>query len=431
MPVSIQRKVGFEYETGAPALTTTNGPLTPAEESGLVQLPTDDGAARHGGGNIHHLAKSDILVDNATYKVTAEEPGGGLDWSTVELVVKEQEENAQGRGRLIASLNALADVVADIQSRTASAAMTIAAAGPGGAVPDPNRFVINMGMNSGDPQMTAGVGLSRIATMMEAVGQPAGLAAQPPVQRLDLGGQRADDFRTVGVAPAAARHAIGAYLPGVPARTGNPAPFNANYDELIGLLSLIGSYLKTGERAHQYAKGIAPLMARNNFATIFAKLAAPVRVFFDANNQDEWVRLGAQLLNSLGIAGGLDANVFAGGVDIGIDPDDLTRRMWLRGMPQGHDYLSRNEWPTAADRPFIMGMGALPGVGEAVGAGGPAPNIAPILEFRRMRKSMTFAEFADVALGAFDYVVRVNAIQPQQYSPHARTAQEQATGRLV
>ena len=80
---------------------------------------------------------------------------------------------------------------------------------------------------------------------------------------MDLGGQA--DFTLVGNAPEHARQGINNFIaavgPGV-----LPPGFPSG--ELIGLCALLLSYIQRGQVGQIFAKQIAPLMARTDFASV-------------------------------------------------------------------------------------------------------------------------------------------------------------------
>jgi hypothetical protein len=443
--------IGFEFETSMPVREASRH-LTPQEEAGTTpianppsfqQCDLHTGAPYAGAGEwARGMPKGAVLLRGADFKVTAEE-SGTHPWDTLEVVFEHLPENNAGRNRLIVALNEVATLFDEIAKRPHSTALTLAPALNAAAVPTPNAFVTRWGNAVGEPQVTAGVRLDRLAHFMERVGGTNADRQNPSVERFDLGYQfpREDDFLLVGNASGIARMAMIDYLKGFRGRNAHLAnPFAEDYDELVGLLALITTYLVCGQRNEQYPKGIAPIMARNNLAMIFSKLHPAVQTHFSVPNRNEWIALCQSLVTYSGVDGDLNTPLFPNMANARFNT--VSRRQWLDQLPQGTDLLTRFTWPVALEQTGIMSMGGLvdPATGHAGGTAGAHPGesvgtppntvVAPVFELRRMTKNVPYRQFMDVALGAFDWIVSVNNRLDQPYQRHVRTAQETASGRL-
>jgi hypothetical protein len=441
--------IGFEFETSMPVREASRQ-LTPQEEAGTTpiaapshqQCDLQTGAPYVAPGEwARGMPKGTVLLRGADFKVTAEE-SGTQNWDTLEIVFEHVPENNNGRNRLIVALNEVAALFDEIAKRPHSNALTLVSALNAGSVPTPTSFITRWGSAVGEPQVTAGIRLDRLAHAMERIGGTNADRNDPSIERFDLGYQvpREDDFVLVGTASGIAQVAMIDYLKGFAVRhPGAARPFSEIYEELTGLLALITTYLVCGQRNEQYPKGIAPIMARNNLAMIFSKLHPAVLAHFTIPNRNEWTALCESLVRFAGVNGNLDTPLFP---NMNGDFDSVTRRQWLDQLPQGTDLLTRYSWPIAAEQQYIMSMGALvdpatgqPGgtagahLGESVGTPG-HQTMAPVFELRRMTKNIPYSQFMDVALGAFDWIVSVNNQQLQPYQRHVRSAQENATGRL-
>jgi hypothetical protein len=178
-------------------------------------------------------------------------------------------------------------------------------------------------------------------------------------------------------------------------------------DKLRGLVALIITYIEAARYPlPNYAKAIAPVMARTDFAAMFAQLPDEEKTYFSNNNGAEWVRLleaVPDFANAVNLANGtvvpavdMTQPLFEGGIyhskpgfNHGI-LDTLTRDMWLRGMTQGTDYLTRKHIAATGAgkvaKPQIESLGSHGNKTEKVGLE-PTPNArtnAPIFELRGM-----------------------------------------------
>jgi hypothetical protein len=202
---------------------------------------------------------------------------------------------------------------------------------------------------------------------------------------------------------------------------------------LTGLLALMVSYLRKADGGAQaYAKGIAPLMARTNFTTMFRSLRKGEQRFFGANNAREWIHL---VLSVAHTQTGMNGNtpLFRSGLVYLADVqgmsqaqvdvyrrrlDALTKTLWLTEMTRGTDVLSKEGWLQGGGAAGLAGefesLGALGGRKERVGANAEVP--APIFELRRMNQNVDYTQWAGIAVGIFDYLLAVNQKQQAAYS---------------
>jgi hypothetical protein len=281
-----------------------------------------------------------------------------------------------------------------------------------------------------------GVRLNKVAELMErTVGGPSnGLHAvgqDAPIERLELGLQNRPDFLNVGDAPGQVRNGINAYV------TANQQlvalPNNFPSDELVGLCSLLLSYIKRGIVGQMYAKQIAPLMARTDFGSIFSNdLPRQEQTFLSNNGGAQFINMWREIINTAGVTGSINGQVFAQEpltvVNAGLNiSGSLTRQAWLEGISQNHDQLTANNFPFAAPLPNnipnpFFGLGAMGDKHDNVDPTN--TNIqAPILELRRMPQGVNPHDFTEKAMGIFDHIVALNSaafgVHPQ-YQPVAR-----------
>lgn len=158
--------------------------------------------------------------------------------------------------------------------------------------------------------------------------------------------------------------------------------------ELAGLLALLIQYTRTANQAlGGYAKTIAPLMARTDFAKMFAMLPPLEQQMLGGYNAHYFVELV-----SLAVGENIDiyAPVFEKGLyhnykhDPRIKSDalqGLTREEWYRGIAQGIDRLTAKNFNQESYEPTgdLESLGSFGSKTEKVGA---SREDAPIFEIR-------------------------------------------------
>jgi hypothetical protein len=308
-------------------------------------------------------------ADFPGFKIEADEAGGGR--SELEFVVEPPvPETAGGRQQLDAAMAAVEGFGRSL--------LTEGAAGP-----FPLGYATDrMGDNSfrvtprdteleAGPQVTSGIDLAKLPEIDRLWRRRAG--RRPPTeleQMVAQVGAGANDVRTaVGVAAS---------------------------PELVGLLALIRSYLRTGKgqrlpadapqeavwlTALPYPKMVAePLLARTRFSQLFALLPRREQRFY-AERPADWLDL------TLRAAGGRDEFDPLGPViERGVQEDEsgatlavtevpLRRVEWLLGIPAGRDLLSEiedaeslGEWGTRTEHVGSELFGAEAGIFELRGA---------------------------------------------------------------
>jgi hypothetical protein len=422
----VQRNIGFEYETTSDTYSAT--PALTNHERQQFNIPARAVA----------LHKGDVLVGNIGGLHLKADLGGAGVGSDLEFETDAFPETPAGRAALSRALKNLERICNFLNSKAAAGTHhlrnTHLAQAFGGNTPATDRYIRATGAITGNPQASVGVRLEKIEELMElTVGGPTGgpnaLPANPTLARLELGSQA--DFDVVGDAPRMVRQGITDYVNTF--GLANPFPLiNFPSDKLVGFCSLILTYLIKGSIGQQYAKQIAPLMARTDFGSMFTTdLPAPEQAHLSHNNGAEflsmWRRIiaHANLVNPANVPGGIAGQLFQH------EPHavrrrrlrisrSLTRRRWLREISQGNDLLTSASFPAAAARPQLFGLGGKGAQHDTVDPTG-ANLQAPIFELRRIRKSVTPHYFAEMAMGIFDYIIALNAgAANPQYNPVAR-----------
>lgn len=429
----VQRAVGFEFETPMETLAADPG-LRQSErrnerfikqfttrgtwEGRDAQAPSQEYMGRG-------LTKKENLVTVANL-FTMEADEAIVGGSDLEFVTEAFPETDAGRARLVQAM-ALIDAVAaalqqgqrpfDAEELAALVGGTarvpapsgLATGKPRGAIgktfksfPPPQYVVKALGAVTANPQTTAGVGLSRIPDLIqETTPQPPAAGAAPALHPMSQ-----QDIKKV---QATAEQRVTAFLGGgfvVPSAVQNQAPA-APSEELRGLLTLVATYLVggAGSGGQAYLKGIAPLLARTDFAAMYGQLPQDERANFAAS-PDIFVDLA---LRAAGLPTA-DAPVFAGtiGTTAPVDLRHVTRRIWLGGMVAGQDLMSAagyraHDWGRTDNDQLATEFESMGSYGAKTD-----PGNMPILELRRMRKNVPHTEWAALALMAFDIIRQVN-----------------------
>ncbi|GAA4923841.1 hypothetical protein LX16_5330 [Stackebrandtia albiflava] len=419
-PVVAQRDIGFEYEVNRETYQAATSPRGSDRGRSCAELPpwAVPGA----------LGKGDVIVGGMG-GVHAKVDEGGL-WRTtnLELEIDPVPETSAGRRVLVTRLFRVVQFCALLDARFRDGERHVSAGAMaevmGGDAPTPLRHMYVSGdVTEGNPQATAGIRLDRLATFMEqtvgysraakAADDAAGRPRSPT--RLEPGwiGSPAEPHR-MGDAPGlieAACQALAAerLVPqGFPSRS------------LVGLAGLILVYLqKAGRYNMEYAKQVAPLLARTDFGSMFVgDLPRAEAAWLRGDITGRWLRIFSHAL--AGVPGDLDSEVFAhtpGDTERAGFTLELTRRHWLAQIARGMDLLTSHRFPaarpgedhlkTAARRATLQGMGGLRDTHDSVG---PSGNVAaPVFELRRIRPNRTAPEFAEIALSLFDHVRALNA----------------------
>lgn len=328
----VQRKVGFEFETGW--LVDKKGLFRP----GPLKKKEPVGTRKYEG-----------------FKLEADEAGDGK--SEIEFIVDPPvEEGSVGLQELrlvMGTMTALGEVL-EAQAKQAKPEKQAEQAeqakpatfGLERATGDTGdtKFIVTPtpdGQLEAGPQVTSGLDLAKIGQLSQ---QPQS-APQPPAE----------------LAPTLAtltRDALALSGLNSPASTGG----EKISPEMQGLLTVVTQYLEVGADRHKgraldpaekhlvalnYPKRVADvLLARTSFAGLFTLLPAPERNFY-TKNRDAFVLLALHALPpKLGIGG--EDPVFARGIQVdeedpakGIVIPKLTVKDWLGGIPSGKDLMTK------------------------------------------------------------------------------------------
>lgn len=423
----LQRAVGFEFELA-------NSDVYGLQPGGLWGSlfgrgnTLNETAKRRGDwrDQARPLQKGEVWGRGPGYELQAD------DGPHVELVTSAFQETQGDRRRLeeaIASMQAffvayfakVNEVGQGAHGRSVTG-RDLANAVPGLTITQPDVFFNAPG--TAKPQATVGVKLGKLATMMRDVfpsldesdedrarrepGRRAltgitSTAYEARLERNEPGGYMALLER----APRLAERAAAAYTERQRAAP-EPTP------ELVSLLALIYAYIDMGKSGFMsgYAKTIAPVMGRTDFATMFSMLSERERDYYSADGGAAWRALVKQ--NPEYDFHSLEQSLYVGGIEASTEPNDwyldLSRHEWLSRMTRGEDALTSEHFPTERGRQEIEGLGSLRDRTDTTAGGAQAG----IYELRTL-KNMPRGEWRAFALNLFDYVVALNADEPYQF----------------
>ena len=347
-------------------------------------------------GRRKRFAKGVPLVSGNGFELQGEDAPGGGNLSNIEFVTKAFNDDMAGFLQLGAAMTEIEDMVRAMGNHAVNGQFLDINDLPGN-IQKPKAFL----QDAHKPikakiQTTFGLDLAKVAQFMEEVfATDRNGGARLQQGRAELTGfdtnliqqNPGPILRTIGGAPANADTAITAMRA---AFLNTPAPT----PKLKSLLAMVIAYLKIGAGnngapiVRSYAKTIAPVMARTDFAAMFAMLSDAEKRFYSPNNGAAWKLLvqKAPGLNDLTLP------VFASGIRVdrgnGIDRslDALTRELWVSGMASGTEYLSQYNFPDQNQRSEIEGLGGYKGKTDTLAAAG--GNKGAIFELRAMTKAI-------------------------------------------
>jgi hypothetical protein len=279
---------------------------------------------------------------------------------------------------------------------------------------EPNVLITPRQTIDGEPQMTAGIRLEQVANVMKKMssgaleGEDQSETEQRSIGVQYLSGKQMRDAKLLSQSPSevggVVSHYHHMYINTSNTLTSQPSP------QLIGLVSLLRTYLVSAAGTLAYAKTLAPLMARTNFGEIFRHLDAKEIDFF-RKYPDIWVDM---VMSACGMSGAEDEPLFSG--TSALDREDfeklaagLSRRDWLIAMTQGRDLLTDKNFPDKQVGHLLFGLGGLREKTDVVGKkrSGNKSTLtnAPIFEFRRMQGRKNFG-----------YIKGINDLQHSTFS---------------
>lgn len=415
----VRRAVGFEFEVGKWTVEKIDRSLSWKETGGWDAIPDGD-VAPFGG----------VIANAGPWRFTGDTSNDGsthLEW----VMASPVEETDAGRDELEQRMDALYLYNEQLMAAHPKKAK-IRRQSPGletrrvrgSEVGLPKHVLVQpWATMEAEPQMTAGIALDRVYRIMENLdkkkratesekqfqGRQAGAAV--------LMGKGVAEKPMVASSPQAARTAFATTK-----HPGDGAPTEPS-NKLIGMLSLMRTYLIGAQQKKSYAKGIAPLLLKTDFAKLFSMLPTTERDYYSLN-ADIWEKV---VLATAGLTP-LDADqpLFTNSITYveqrGLmdQLQYLERGTWIRGLAlYGVDYCT----PDGLKRlgvdevsEHLFGFGSLGDKTDTVGREDKQTNKSAVIEFRRLSGKLPHTMWKDFALELFDYVRAVNAHKKGSYS---------------
>ncbi|PSL55889.1 uncharacterized protein DUF4157 [Saccharothrix carnea] len=418
---AVQRAVGFEIEVPVSTYALAPSPSTQeldekkeiatpvTSREWVPRRPENPGLKKLRPSLIRRLAKKEVLVEAAGFTLEADDGSSGE--SNLEFVTEPFPEGAAGRDRLVSALDAIVRVASSTDDRFHTAAELATAAGGRELKPATptlyfsSQYLTKGTASSGNPQMTAGIPLELLEGLFAAVSNAYDDRAHSDRTRVeaapDLAAQ--DSIGAIRKAKANVDRVLGQGV--APAQEGEGSTAAPASDKLRGLLMPVAAYLIQGNaKPHEgYYKGVAPIMARTDFAAMFALLSADEQERLAAEDGEPFVRLALRCAELTAADEPVLETVDRREVSFA----EVTRRKWLSGITQGRDILSepgyRAAFPATADKgEHFESMGSL---GDRMDDS--RGRRAPIVELRRMRKHLPRDDWKPVLLGIFDLMTEI------------------------
>jgi hypothetical protein len=345
--------------------------------------------------------KGDPIIRGTGFELQGEDAPADNTRSNIEFVTDAFDEDQAGFNALTQAMTEIDQIGTQITANAQAGQFLDVGLLPGTKVA-PTAFLQDADKPiKAKVQSTFGLSLGKVAQFMEEIfatthdapaprldGGRAELTGYDPTV-LERGGRPPINpgiiLRTVGGAPAEARTAINTLI-------GNFHNAPASTPELVSLLSMVIAYLKIGAGngapiVRSYAKTIAPVMARTDFAKMFSLLSDEEKTFYGSGKGGTW----KYLISTVPGLSDLTLPVYASGIQITsptyyVDRslDSLTRNLWLTGMATGTDYLTQYKFPDKNQRGEIEGLGSYKDKTDT----GHTGDEMPIFELRAMMKAV-------------------------------------------
>lgn len=376
--LAVQRAVGYEFEASSWGSYQPRG------------LSTLSAAIANPPNKAKRIDKGETLVKGTGFELQADDRSGG--GSDIEFVTDAFAET--DKAGVAAAANGIVTMFQDLDNLAQQAA--------GGRIrvkdlPTGNvkmkRAFLSPGYLSVKPQTTLGIRLDQVFEVLKEIGLAQGGETPKETQDRMDGRQKLMSLPTAGTQPGHAITRVGNATTEVEAALAAHKNANAplaNWaptDSAKGFLALLFTYMEAAKNTlPDYAKAIAPIMARTDFAKIFDLIPPNDRAILGANGGTALVTVmglcpafGAMNMTLPLFEGGIHANTGAPSPIL----DDLKRDAWLKGITKGVDLLTQKKFPSKkkSARAEIESLGSLGKKTEGVGNLGIA---APIFELRGM-----------------------------------------------
>lgn len=446
----VQRKVGFEFETGM--LTATYAPGTSRKR--LRKGNTDDYQTRdyldvdndsplEGAPlTFNAMQKKEPIVNHRGDPFTAEaDEDVDSGKSNLEYVTKPFDDSPQGESEMRATVTKMALMHADLLERATKAKKTVPVKAKElsryGTPTDGTAILASAGSTNATVQASVGLRLDRVVDLMSQMGgiQPGESQQKQQEMREGRGmlgkglespvGVNIDDTNAniTGAAPRFAEMVFDEFNRDR-GRQFQMTALQRDRAKVLGIVSLAVQYVLTAPSVATYPKVMAPLMARTDFVGLFAQLTDRSQRMLRANNGQLFVDLvltacgkrGQQypanqaLIPSVYSDSRFDRQRQAGYVSTTM-LSGLTRDRWLRGIPAGTDFLTADHFLTAVPNApnnaeqHIESMGHLHGHTDPVGDEGLPGSV---FEIRTAGGKMDYRFWYSHAADVFRYILELN-----------------------
>ncbi|BDD11366.1 hypothetical protein FUAX_37980 [Fulvitalea axinellae] len=360
-----------------------------------------------------HSAK-DLLLEADDFNLTADRP---TTESVPEFVTEPFPETPDGHKRLKKAFAKIQELVRLLHSQAQANPQMLV---PGikienfGDLRSPSTIFDAVKTPDFHPQANAGVRLENIPELLRRSGtRPAvGPSAKrlTRIQSVNTIPARAE-MDSMKSAPARANMALEKFGEDYPGLPENWIPSSA----LRGLVAYIINYLECPVINYlSYPKSYFPVMARTDFAGMYALLSASERSFFSASSGLHFLEIFKRVEFGVDSGGPLDFSlpVFAKGIRRGQqkakvrDLDCLDRATWIREITQGVDLLTRRHYPGPEEQKEQLDtIGSWDNSMDQIGFD---KSPAPILELRRLQFSEDIEELPRIAEDVFLMIWQLN-----------------------
>ncbi|MFF3073598.1 DUF4157 domain-containing protein [Kitasatospora sp. NPDC057904] len=361
------------------------------------------------------VPKMGVVGRGTDYKLTSDvSPTGGsaLEWVTEPLTTKDE---------LLAVMGEITRVSAALDARKDEESFPLTDVQLGGFTADAGIMVFPLG---GElvyaPQMTGGFKLDELPRLVKYLNVPNKKPFTTSASAFEQRKEAKDDLHTGSLGEV---DQIRKQAEDQAKRLGKDVTGGESTAALVGLATLVGSYLVNGDKLppKSNSKSIAGgLMSRTSFAHNFTLLPRPFRVHF-REHPDQFA---AFVLRAAGFdPSDTQAPVYSDTVEHGDAGDrreraiPLTRHQWLMGMPTGKDLLRKYTNLNTAEKADVTqddwvhihgSLGALGSVDDRVGPLG-KEEVALVTELRRMKDGLRTPNLTPLTVAAFDLVQLLNA----------------------
>jgi hypothetical protein len=369
------------------------------------------------------IKKGDALLKGPGFEMQADElTGGGSD---IEFVTDPFGEFDVAKATQAA--NAIVAICTAIQNNALNSNQWITRTdtlGAHGSVKKSDSFVEMTNNITAKPQTTIGLRLDMLFELMKDIGIAQANEGAGDTARRQMGREKLMSQPVPGSLqqPGPALRRVGDATTEVDTAVANYQANNAGLaawvpsNHLKGLMALLWTYIRAANvNLPNYAKAIAPIMARTDFAKIFKMLPANEQVMFKQHGGQDFVDLMQECpyIQGLNMAQPLFLGVYAGDATKNNQMlAALTRDSWLKGITQGVDQLTQKSFPST-QKSVRAEMESLGSLGKKTDKVGIANVDAPIFELRGLAGGVPFNQWPALVQLVMQYARRKNMGDPR------------------